>query len=69
MLHSAIQHPLASDFLALWLAQLPLDRDDLLTQVRADNLHDCVRDLEEGSVDLLVCYTHPGLPLQLDAER
>ena len=38
-------------------------------QVRADNLHDCVRDLEEGNVDLLVCYTHPGLPLQLSAER
>ncbi len=69
LLRIAIQHSLASGFLARWLAALPLARDDLLTQVRADNLHDCVRDLEEGSVDLLVCYTHPGLPLQLSDER
>ncbi len=69
LLRIAIQHSLASGFLARWLAKLPLSRDDLLTQVRADNLHDCVRDLEEGNVDLLVCYTHPGLPLELSAER
>jgi LysR family transcriptional regulator, hypochlorite-specific transcription factor HypT len=69
LLRIAIQHSLASAFLARWLARLPLARDDLLTQVRADNLHDCVRDLEEGGVDLLVCYTHPGLPLDLSAER
>lgn len=69
LLRIAIQHSLASGFLARWLATLPLAQDDLLVQVRADNLHDCVRDLEEGNVDLLVCYTHPGLPLQLSAER
>ena len=69
LLRIAIQHSLASGFLAGWLATLPLARDDLLVQVRADNLHDCVRDLEQGCVDLLVCYTHPGLPLELGAER
>ena len=69
LLRIAIQHSLASGFLARWLAKLPLARDDVLTQVRADNLHDCVRDLEAGNVDLLVCYTHPELPLQLDSER
>lgn len=66
LLRIAIQHSLASGFLARWLATLPLAAEDLLVQVRADNLHDCVRDLEEGAVDLLVCYTHQGLPLQLD---
>ena len=69
LLRIAVQHSLASGFLARWLATLPLASDDLLVQVRADNLHDCVRDLEEGNVDLLVCYTHPGLPLQISAER
>lgn len=69
LLRIAIQHSLASGFLARWLATLPLAADDLLVQVHADNLHDCVRDLEEGSVDLLVCYTHLGLPLQISAER
>lgn len=69
LLRIAIQHSLASGFLARWLATMPLAEDDLLVQVRADNLHDCVRDLEEGNVDLLVCYTHPGLPLQLEPAR
>lgn len=69
LLRIAIQHSLASGFLARWLATLPLAADDLLVQVRADNLHDCVRGLEEGAVDLLVCYTHAGLPLQLDAAQ
>lgn len=66
LLRIAIQHSLASRFLAHWLAQLPLSDDDLLVQVRADNLHDCVRSLEEGAADLLLCYAHTGLPLQLD---
>lgn len=66
LLRIAIQHSLASGFLARWLATLPLAAEKLLVQVRADNLHDCVRDLEEGAVDLLVCYTHAGLPLQLE---
>ena len=69
LLRVAIQHSLAASFLAPWLARLPLSREDLLVRAGADNLHDCVRALEEGSVDLLVCYTHPELPLQLDAAR
>jgi len=69
LLRIAIQHSLAASFLAPWLARLPLAHDDLLVRATADNLHDCVRQLEEGSVDLLVCYTHPELPLHLDATR
>jgi LysR family transcriptional regulator, hypochlorite-specific transcription factor HypT len=69
LLRIAIQHSLAASFLAPWLARLPLARDDLLVRATADNLHDCVRELEEGSVDLLVCYTHADLPLRLEATR
>ncbi len=69
LLRIAIQHSLAASFLAPWLARLPLSRDDLLVRATADNLHDCVRGLEEGGVDLLVCYTHGELPLRLDAAR
>lgn len=68
-LRIAIQHSLASGFLARWLATMPLAKDDLLVRVHADNRHDCVRGLVEGNVDLLVCYTHPDLPLQLDPAR
>lgn len=69
LLRIAIQHTLASAFLARWLASLPLAKGDLLVRVQADNRHDCVRGLEDGNVDLLVCYAHPDLPLQLDPVR
>lgn len=69
LLRIATQHSLASGFLARWLATLTLSRDDLLVRVQADNRHDCVRGLEDGNVDLLVCYTHPDLPLLLDEAR
>ncbi len=41
LLRFAVQRSLASGS----LARLPLSRDDLLTHVRANNLHDCVRGL------------------------
>lgn len=69
LLRIAIQHTLASGFLVRWLASLTLAQHDLLVRVQADNRHDCVRGLEDGNVDLLVCYTHPDLPLQLDSTR
>ncbi len=69
VLRIAVQHSLASQFLVQWLATLPLAQDSLLVRVRADNLHDCVRDLEEGNVDLLVHYAHADLPLLLDDAR
>jgi LysR family transcriptional regulator, hypochlorite-specific transcription factor HypT len=69
VLRIAVQHSLASQFLVQWLATLPLAKDSWLVRVRADNLHDCVRDLEEGNVDLLVRYAHADLPLSLDDSR
>lgn len=69
LLRIAIQHSLASGFLARWLAKVPIEKEDFLVRVQADNRHDCVRSLEDGNVDLLVCYTHPDLPLQLDPVR
>lgn len=69
LLRIAVQHSLAGRFLANWLAQLPLQKDDTLVLVKADNLHDCVRDLEEGNVDMLVSYAHRELPICLSDER
>ena len=69
LLRIAIQHSLASDFLAQWLAKLPLQEHGALVRVSADDLHDCVRALEEGNADFLVCYAHADLPLDLDNER
>ena len=69
VLRIAVQHSLASQFLVQWLARLPLAQEALLVRVQADNLHDCVRELEEGNVDLLVRYAHADIPLLLDDAR
>lgn len=34
-----------------------------------DNLHDCVRALNEGNCDLMLSYAHPSFPVLLDPER
>jgi LysR family transcriptional regulator, hypochlorite-specific transcription factor HypT len=69
VLRIAVQHSLAGQFLVQWLAWLPLAQDAMLVRVHADNLHDCVRELEEGNVDLMVRYAHADLPLLLDESR
>lgn len=68
LLRIAVQHCLAGDFLAQWLAELPLQRHGMIVRVSADDLHDCVRALEEGNADFLVCHAHIDLPLDLDKE-
>ncbi|MFZ9551895.1 MAG: LysR family transcriptional regulator [Hylemonella sp.] len=69
LLRIAVQHSLAGSFLANWLATLALEKEDTLVLVKADNLHDCIRDLEEANVDMLVCYAHTDLPIGLNEER
>lgn len=34
-----------------------------------DNLHDCVRALNEAACDLMLSYAHPSFPVLLDPER
>lgn len=34
-----------------------------------DNMHDCIRALNDGSCDLMLTYAHPSYPVLLDAER
>ena len=34
-----------------------------------DNLHGCVRSLNEGGCDLMLSYAHPSFPVLLDPER
>jgi DNA-binding transcriptional LysR family regulator len=34
-----------------------------------DNLHDCVRALNEATCDLMLSYAHPSFPVLLDPER
>lgn len=68
-LRIATQHSLASGFLMQWLSKAREILGESAVQVRADNLHDCVRDLDEGNVDVLICYEHPALPIGIDPHR
>lgn len=68
-LRIATQHSLASGFLMRWLTETREPLGNPAIQVRADNLHDCVRDLDEGIVDVLICYEHPALPIGIDPQR
>jgi LysR family transcriptional regulator, hypochlorite-specific transcription factor HypT len=68
-LRVAAPHALAGDFLTGWLGRVRDRLGDMPVEVRADNLHDCVRDLDEGNVDLLICHVHEALPIGIDAHR
>jgi LysR family transcriptional regulator, hypochlorite-specific transcription factor HypT len=68
-LRVAAPHALAGGFLTEWLGTVRDRLGDVAIEVRADNLHDCVRDLEEGNVDVLICYVHDALPIGIDAQR
>lgn len=68
-LRVATQHSLATEFLVGWLAAQRPQLGDVTVEVRADNLHDCMRDLEQGNVDALICYAHEALPIDIDGER
>ena len=68
-LRMAAQHSLASGFLVAWLQTVLPRLGSLTIEVRADNLHDCMRDLDQGNVDALVCYAHDALPIEIDVRR
>ncbi len=68
-LRMAAQHSLASSFMVGWLQSVRETLGPVAIEVRADNLHDCMRDLDQGNVDALICYAHDALPIELDAGR
>ena len=68
-LRMAAQHSLASGFMVAWLQTVQPRLGSLTIEVRADNLHDCMRDLDQGNVDALVCYAHDALPIEIDVRR
>lgn len=68
-LRMAAPHSLASDFMVNWLRSVRDELGDVAVEVRADNFHDCMRDLDQGNVDALICYAHDALPIEVDAGR
>ncbi|MEZ5707078.1 MAG: LysR substrate-binding domain-containing protein [Burkholderiaceae bacterium] len=65
----AVPHSLAFTFFPSWLSGLREDCGPIKSRLIAQNVHDAVMRLVEGSCDLLIAYHHPSQPIQLDADR
>lgn len=62
-------HSIALSFFPEWLKRMEAQVGPIDAQMVADNMHDCVQNLTEGVCDFLICFSHPGFPLLIDADR
>ncbi len=65
----AVPHTLAFTFFPAWMSTLRENFGPIKSRLIAQNVHDAVLRLVEGSCDLLIAYHHSSQPFQLDAER
>ena len=65
----AALHTLGINFFPRWLAGIEATLGQLKTRVVPDNLSGCVEALISGSCDVMLCYSHPGVPMSLDPAR
>ena len=69
MLSISAGHTLSLNFLPKWLHTVESRLGQLRTRVLPTNVHDSVLSLVEGNCDLLLCYYHSDLPIELDPAR
>ncbi|MBL8330925.1 MAG: LysR family transcriptional regulator [Rubrivivax sp.] len=62
-------HSIAVSFFPQWLKRMETLVGPIHAQMVADNMHNCVQNLAEGVCDFLICFSHPGFPLLIDADR
>ncbi len=62
MLKLAMPHSLAVDFFPLWWPKVTAADGHIAAKVVADNLHDCVELLVQGSCQFLLCYRNDAVP-------
>jgi DNA-binding transcriptional LysR family regulator len=62
-------HSIAVSFFPEWLKRMEAEVGLIDAQMVADNMHNCVQNLTEGVCDFLICFSHPGFPLLIDAGR
>lgn len=60
---------LAINFFPRWLTGIEAALGKLKTRVVPDNLSGCVEALISGSCDVMLCYSHPVVPMSLDPNR
>ena len=62
-------HALSLNFFPGWLDSVQAQHGPLPARILPTNVHDSVLSLVEGNCDLLLCYHHADLPIELDAQR
>jgi DNA-binding transcriptional LysR family regulator len=69
MLRIAAGHTLFLNFFPLWIESIRVRHGEIRARILPTNVHDSVVSLVEGNCDLLLCYHHPELPVELDPTR
>ncbi|RXZ30990.1 LysR family transcriptional regulator [Oxalobacteraceae bacterium CAVE-383] len=69
MLRIAAGHTLSLNFFPLWIESIRARHGEIRARILPTNVHDSVLSLVEGNCDLLLCYHHPELPVELDPAR
>ena len=69
MLGISAGHTLSLNFFPLWIDRVQREFGNIRARILPTNVHDSVVSLVEGNCDLLLCYHHPELPIELDADR
>ena len=62
-------HTLGINFFPRWLTGIEAALGQLKTRVVPDNISGCVEALISGSCDVMLCYSHPAVPMALDGAR
>jgi len=62
-------HALSLNFFPNWLNAVQAWYGPLRARILPANVHDAVLALVEGNCDLLLCYHHADLPVELDPKR
>jgi len=62
-------HTLSLNFFPKWLRLLEDALGPLNARMTADNIHNCVDLLVDGSCELLLCFAHDATPILIDERR
>ena len=62
-------HTLSLSFFPKWLLSLEKSIGPLNARLIADNIHNCVELLVDGSCEFLLCFAHDATPVLIDEKR
>ena len=62
------QHTLALYLFPKWWQRLEKACGPMDVRMMAENLHNCVQALTEGACDMMICFTHPEVPVHVDSK-